>query len=363
MRLIPDGQDLRFEGDLTLETVAGLEAEIVEWMRSSPGSPLRLDPGGVARLDTAGAIFLHRLPELAQEQKRDLVLLPLPPGLQRFFEYVRVPSEPHAPLTSTRPPLIDRLGDRAERDVRRTLTFLMVMSDLTWSAALALFRRTGMRRGSFTEQAIAVGSDGLPIIALILFLIGGVSTLQAAAQMRQFGANIFVADLLAIGITRELGPLMTAIVVSGRSGSSIAAEIATMKFTEEIDALHTMGLDPLRMVAVPKLWAMVLTVPLLTTCADFVGLFGGALVGIFSLDLSPTTFVTRLTDALVLKDILTGLLKSVTFGWIITVIAVHHGLGFRGGAAGVGQATTAAVVSSLFGIIVLDLAWGLIFYL
>ena len=358
MRVIPDGQDLRLEGDVTLETVADLEAGLAEWMDSVPGPDLRVDPGGIARLDTAGAIFLHRLPHLGRERDKSL-----PPGLQRFFEYVWVPPEPQAAPPSPRRGLADRLGDRAERDVRRTFTFLLVMSDLTWSAAVAVFRRTGMRRGSFVEQAIAVGSEGLPIIALILFLIGGVSTLQAAAQMRQFGANIYVADLLAIGITRELGPLMTAIVVSGRSGSAIAAEISTMKFTEEIDALHTMGLDPLRMVAVPKLWAMLLTVPLLTTCADFVGLFGGALVGIFSLDLSPTTFVTRLSDALVLKDILTGLLKSVSFGWIITIIAVHHGLGFRGGAAGVGQATTAAVVSSLFGIIVLDLAWGLIFYL
>ena len=363
MRLIPNGHDLRFEGDLTLQTVASLEAAIAEWMRACPGAALRVDPGGIARLDTAGAILLHRLPHLAQEQGKDLELLPLPPGLQRFLEYVRIPPRGDETSSAPRVRLVDRLGNRAERDVRSTFTFLLLMSDLTWSAAVALFRRTGMRRDSFIEQAILVGSQGLPIIALILFLIGGVSTLQAAAQMRQFGANIYVADLLAIGITRELGPLMTAIVVSGRSGSAIAAEIATMKFTEEIDALHTMGLDPLRMVAVPKLWAMILTLPLLTTCADFVGLIGGGLVGVFSLDLSPTTFVTRLSDALILKDILTGLIKSLSFGWIITIIAVYHGLGFKGGAAGVGQATTAAVVSALFGIIVLDLAWGLIFYL
>ena len=218
-------------------------------------------------------------------------------------------------------------------------------------------------RGTFLDQAVAVGSQGLPIVALILFLVGGVSTLQAAAQLRQFGANLFVADLLAIGISRELGPLMTAIIVAGRSGSAIAAEIATMKFTEEIDALRTMALDPLRMVAVPKMWAMLATVPLLTVMAVFSGLLGGTLIGVLSLDIAPTTFVTRIADALQLKDILTGLAKSVSFAWIITVIGVHRGLKSSGGTTGVGVSTTSSVVNSIFGIIVLNLSWGLIFYM
>ena len=124
-----------------------------------------------------------------------------------------------------------------------------------------------------------------------------------------------------------------------------------------------MALDPLRMVAVPKLWAMLLTVPLLTTMADLVGLTGGVITGIFSLDLAPQIMVSRIAETLRLKDVLTGLVKSVSFAWVITIIAVHRGLSFRGGAAGVGHATTSSVVASLFGIIVLDLAWGLIFYL
>jgi phospholipid/cholesterol/gamma-HCH transport system permease protein len=355
-------EGLKLEGDLTLETVGTLESEVAEHLRAHVGPALPVDVTGVTRLDTAGALFLRRLPGLAAELEREVSVGEVPAPLRSFYAYVRLPAaSPPAPPTRVR--LWDRLGNRAEADVLRAYEFLLVMSDLTWASISALVRRRGIRRGSFLDQAVAVGADGLPIIALIIFLIGGVSTLQASAQLRQFGANILVADLLVIGITRELGPLMTAIVVAGRSGSAIAAEVATMKFTEELDALRTMALDPLRLVAVPKMWAMLLTVPLLTIMADFVGILGGTVTGVFSLDLSPTTFMNRAADALILKDIVTGLVKSVSFAWIITIIAVHRGLGFRGGAAGVGLATTSSVVASLFGIIVLDLIWGLVFYL
>jgi len=357
------GSSLVLEGELTLATVGALESHLRYLLRQQTPTELRLDLTGVTRLDTAGAVFLRRTEQLGAGGGATLMCGPLPEPLRGFFEYVDLPPEAAAPGRPVAGRLLDRLGERAHRDVRGALGFLYLASDLTWSAAAGLFRQTGIRRGSFLEQAYLIGAQGLPIIALILFLIGGVSTLQASGQLRQFGANIFVADLLAIGITSELGPLMTAIVVAGRSGSSIAAEVATMKFTEEIDALETMALDPLRMVAVPKMWAMLLTVPLLTTMADLVGLGGGLLTGVLSLELAPQTMMARIAETLRLKDVLTGLIKSVSFAWIITIIAVDRGLAFRGGAAGVGHATTSSVVASLFGIIVLDLVWGLVFYL
>ena len=358
-----DSKGLRFAGDLTLETVPLLEAETRPLIRNHPSSTLEGDVSALSRLDTAGAVFLRRLPSMAREEGKELSLGPLPTQLQSFFEYVDRPAEPPSPTAGESAGALERLGDAALHAGQRFSVLLLLMSDLTWSSIEALFRPKGMRKGSFVDQAIIVGSQGLPVVAVILFLIGGVSTLQAAAQLRQFGANIFVADLLAIGICRELGPLMTAIVVAGRSGSAIAAEIATMKFTEEIDALHTMALDPLRLVAVPKMWAMVLTVPLLTIMADLTGLIGGTLTGLFSLDIAAGTFIDRVAGALNLKDVITGLVKSVSFAWIITILAVYRGLDFRGGAVGVGLATTSSVVSSIFAIIVLDLVWGLIFYL
>ena len=240
---------------------------------------------------------------------------------------------------------------------------MFLTSDLGCAAFTSLFDRSGIRRGSFTEQAIATGSQGLPIVGLVLLLIGAASALQASVQLQKFGSNIFVANLLAIGICSELGPLMTAIVVSGRSGSAIASEISAMKFSEELDGLRTLGLNPLRHVAVPKLWAMLLCLPLLTIAADFIGLLGGTLVSVLVFDLSPTTFIERLLDVLKLKHILTGIVKSLSFAWVITLIGVHRGLRFRGGADELGRTTTASVVHSLLGIIILDSFWGVILYL
>lgn len=350
---------LRLTGPCTLDTAPQSTTAMRELLSGSSQSHIIADASGITQLDTVGSVWLRRLPQLAAESGRELSVVDLPDNLGSLAE--PTPAEAQAPDKDFG--FLDRLGERAFRDVTAAMQFLYVASDLTWAALLALRDGRGIRRGSFVEQATRIGADGVAIVAVILFLIGGVSTLQAAAQLRQFGANVLVADLLAIGITRELGPLMTAIMVAGRSGSAFSAEISTMKFTEEIDALRTMAIDPLRLVAVPKLWAMLLTVPLLTVMANFIGLAGGTLTGVLSLDISPATFINRVQNALLLKDVLTGLIKSVSFAWIITVVAVDRGLRFRGGAAGVGDATTASVVTSIFAIIVLDLLWGLLFYL
>lgn len=371
---------LRVSGALTVASVADADAELRRLLLTNPASGLRIDLSTVDRIDTGGAVWVRRLPVVAATLGRQIEVGHLPESLLGFYEAVAKAStevvvesesgaEPGAEaqepkqIEETAEDLLGRVGDRAFRDVSAALQFLYVMSDLTWATFTSLFQQRGMRRGSFVEQASIIGAQGLTIVTLVLFLVGGVSTLQAAAQLRQFGANVLVADLLAIGITRELGPLMTAIMIAGRSGSAFAAEIATMKFTEEIDALRTMAIDPLKLVAVPKMWAMLLSVPLLTIMADFVGLLGGTVTGVLSLDISPATFFNRVTNALLLKDIITGLIKSLSFAWVITIISVFRGLQFRGGAAGVGNATTSAVVSSIFAIIVLDLTWGLIFYL
>lgn len=357
---------LHIAGPCTVATVPAAAPAARRLLRQSAHTAITADLSGVTRLDTVGAVWLRRLPALAAESGRELRLGPLPDDLQAFVDSL------HAGEIDAAPPaddgmqprgFLDRLGDRAYRDVTVTMDFLYLASDLTWATVTSVTSRRGVRPGTFVEQATRVGADGVGIVAVILFLIGGVSTLQAAAQLRQFGANVLVADLLAIGITRELGPLMTAIMVAGRSGSAFAAEISTMKFTEELDALRTMALDPLRLVAVPKMWAMLLTVPLLTVLANFIGLAGGTLTGVLSLDISPMTFVNRVQNALLLKDVLTGLVKSVSFAWVITVVSVYRGLRFSGGAAGVGDATTSSVVTSIFAIIVLDLTWGLLFYL
>ncbi len=355
-----DGLGIALGGALSLRTIGALAPQARALIAEHPRSALRADLRQVEHLDIAGAVFLRGLSDLALSLDKELRLAELPAHLQPVFDFA-TPAPPAPP--ALRLAALERLGAWVRAQGVCAADFLYLMADLSVFSVLSLFRRDQIRRGSFGEQAYAIGAQALQIVGLILFLVGAVSALQSAAQLRQFGADIFVANLLGIGLTRELGPLMTAIMVSGRSGSAIAAEIATMKFTEELDALQTMGIDPLRFVVVPKLWAMIVCMPLLTIMANFVGILGGTFIGLVSLDIPATVFLNQVFSSLFLKDLLTGLVKSASFAWLIAIISVHHGLNFSGGAEGVGRATTSAVVSSLFGIIVLDAFWGIVFYL
>ncbi len=213
------------------------------------------------------------------------------------------------------------------------------------------------REGHWKELAPLMeraGADAIPIVLLISLLVGFVMAYQAARQLQMFGANIYVADLVGISICRELGPLMTAIIVCGRSGAGFAAEIGTMKVSEELDALRTMGLSPFSWLVVPRTIALVVVVPLLTVLADFVGILGGGLVGGISLGLSVTGYVTETRGAVHLGDVWTGLLKSVFFAVAISLISCQQGFSASGGAEAVGKRTTSSVVSSLFAIVVID---------
>lgn len=356
-----DDLGIALGGVLSLHTIGSLAPQVRTLIAEHSRSALRADLRQVEHLDTAGAVFLRGLPDLARSLDKELRLDGLPAHLQPVFDFAAPapPSAPPAPPAAA----LERLGAWIRAHGVRAADFLYLMADLSVFSVQSLFRRDQIRRGSFGEQAYSIGAQALQIVGLILFLVGAVSALQSAAQLRQFGADIFVANLLGIGLTRELGPLMTAIMVSGRSGSAIAAEIATMKFTEELDALQTMGIDPLRFVVVPKLWAMIVCMPLLTIMADLVGILGGTFIGVVSLDIPATVFLNQVFSSLFLKDLLTGLVKSASFAWLITIVSAHQGLNFSGGAEGVGRATTAAVVSSLFGIIILDAFWGIVFYL
>ncbi len=206
------------------------------------------------------------------------------------------------------------------------------------------------------------GADAVPIVLLINFLIGFVMGFQSAVQLKQFGANIYVADLVGLSITRELGPLMTAIIVCGRSGAAFAAELGTMKVSEEVDALRTMGFGPWRYLVIPRMMALVLVMPILTLLADLVGICGGLLVGILSLDLTITAYLNETRNALHMWDIFQGLIKSGVFGFAIGLIACQQGLATSGGAEGVGRRTTAAVVTSLFALILIDAGFTMLFY-
>jgi len=312
------------------------------------------------RLDNVGVGFLERLAGDAAAGGRRLRLAAVGGQAARVLGIHRAPPQGGVPGIRA-PGFFERAGAQVVTAASHTFDFLVLAADTLFLSFTALLRGRVPRR-TFVAQAVRLGSDSLPIIMLISLLVGLTTALQAAHQLLRFGANIYIADLVGVAMVAELGPLMTAIVMAGRSGSSVAAEISTMVISEEVDALKTMGINPVRYVLVPKLLALVFTMPLLTVMSMAVGILGGIVVSLVFLDLSFQAFWNEMLDALALRDLLVAMLKSVTFAVLIGLTAGHTGFRARGGATGVGRATTASVVASIFLVIVFDAVYSLVFY-
>ena len=246
------------------------------------------------------------------------------------------------------------------------LAYVGDLTRLTLGAARAVlldpFRGRKVRWSRSIHQALTVGVMAIPVVSLISFFVGLILALQAAYELRRLGALHLVAGTVALSMTRELGPLMTAVVVIGRSGSAFAAEIGTMKVNEEIDALETMALEPVHFLVAPKLVAMVLMMPCLTTWSDFMGIVGGGVFGVESAGFTWHTYLRATIDAMVQRDIFIGLVKSVMFAIVITAVGCQEGFTTGLGSEEVGRSTTAAVVKSIFLVIVMDLVFTSIFY-
>lgn len=207
-----------------------------------------------------------------------------------------------------------------------------------------------------------IGVSSLPVVFLTSLFTGVVLAFQSAYQMQKIAAEMYVASLVALSITRELGPVLTALVVAGRVGAAITAEVGTMKVTEQIDALNTLATNPVRYLVVPRFLAIVIMLPLLTIYADFIGMLGGYMVGVGKLGISSSLYLRMTFDPLMLKDIFTGLLKAATFAVIICIVACFEGFNTRGGAQGVGKSTTLSVVTSFILIIAVDCLFTIMFY-
>src|SRR6516162_2668981 len=250
--------------------------------------------------------------------------------------------------------------------VTDSLAYLGGLASLAGRAAyftfVGPFRGKPLRLPRAVSQAMQVGVRALPILSLITFFIGLILALQAAYELRRFGAISFVASAVAISMTRELGPLITAVIVIGRSGSAFAAELGTMKVSEEIDALETMAINPVGFLVAPKFVAMILMLPCLTIWANFMGILGGSLFGVAQADFTFWRYLVASVDALFLQDVITGLVKSVMFGGSITAVGCLEGLKTSGGAEQVGRSTTRAVVMSIFLVILVDLIFTTLFF-
>ena len=222
--------------------------------------------------------------------------------------------------------------------------------------------RSNIRWESVAEQGVRIGWEAILIVFVINLFVGMISALQSASLLRQFGQLLLTANAVALSMTRELGPLLTAIIVAGRSGSAFTAEIGSMKMAEEVDALTTMGLNPVRFLLVPRVLAMMVAVPILTLIADFTGIFGGWLVAVSIVDLGSWQYIRHTMDAIDMGDVMRGLTKSFVFAFLIAMTGCYLGIKVEGGAEGVGRSTTNAVVVSIFLVIFANLIFTAFFY-
>jgi len=258
--------------------------------------------------------------------------------------------------------LVGRLGRWTLEQLGAALKVSALMVDTVFWLAIGPLKGKGFRWRSSVEHFVEFGVRSLPIVGMICFLIGVIIALQASYTLDQWGANRYIADLVAVSALRELAPLMTAILIAGRCGSAITAEIGTMKVNEEIDALEVMGVNSTKYLVAPKFLAMLTAVPAVTAMAMLIMIIGGWASAVFVVGVGSNIYVDQTVNAIVEKDLLTGMVKSVFFGIAICWVGVYRGFQVEGGAEGVGRQTTASVVTAIFLIIIIDLIFTVLFY-
>ncbi|MCF7814832.1 MAG: ABC transporter permease, partial [Candidatus Cloacimonetes bacterium] len=278
---------------------------------------LKIDLSEVTNIDSAGVAFLDSIIERFPKEKP--VLINYDGNLKKSIDTFSSINIPETAIQK-KMNLFENIGDLIFGFLETSKQALYLIADVFYWSFVGIFNKKGQRKGSVIQQGVLIGVNALGILGLLSFILGLILALQSATQLRQFGANIFVADLMAISMVTEMGPMLTAIILAGRSGSAIASEIATMVVTEEVDALKMMAINPIRYVVVPKFHAISICIPLLVTASTLIGIFGGLLIAITYLDLSAVVFFNRVFEVLTLKDVLVGLGKSYFFAWVIVII-------------------------------------------
>ena len=322
---------------------------------------LVLDLSQVNFLNEFGCMTLSELKETMQTHNGRIEVIHAQPHVKDQFERFLAEQDTQCAIIQKKPSSIFvSLGDATIREFYNIRYMVSFLGSVTISLLRVAFHPRLLRIDDTLIVMKKAGVDALPIVALISFLLGLIMAFMSSIQLQQFGAGIYVASLVALAMISELGPIMTAIIVAGRSGSSFAAEIGTMRISEEIDALYTMGFNPTIFLVVPRVIASVIVVPLLTIFSIFFAISGGLVVGLFLLELSPNMYIEQTVEAITLYEIIWGMAKSVVFALLITWTGCLRGFQVRGGAASVGNAATSAVVSSIFLIILFDSIFAVI---
>jgi len=360
----PTPQGLALSGSWTARGIGAIEPQLDAW--SAPAkTAMVVDGARIEALDTAGAWVLQKLLRRLRDEGTAVQVRDLRPDFAKLLEAVAPQvadqTETVAPAASAPASSLEGLGRRAADAYEQAVALLAFVGESAVALAGCVAHPARVRWRPILYNIRSAGFDALPIVGLLSFLLGIVVAYQGADQLRQYGANIFVVDLVGLSMLREFAPLITAIIIAGRSGSAYAAQIGTMAVTEEIDAMRTIGIPPLDLLVLPKVIALVIALPLLTVFADVLGVFGGMIMARAQLGVGFGDFLDRFVKAISITAYLIGICKAPVFAAIIAVVGCFQGFRTKGGADSVGRQTTRSVVQAIFLVIVADALFSIAF--
>ena len=352
--------ELCCSGAWVLHALAALERRVAALPRPAERE-LRIDASAVSAMDTSGAWLLHRTMRGFEARGAAVRLEGLRPEFATLLKLIATRMREQGAAEAGPPGRLERIGRKAWEELRGAWGLLAFVGEGAVALMRALANPHRIRWRPILYNIQTAGFEALPITGLLSFLMGIVIAYQGAEQLERFGANIYVVDLVGLSMARELSPLITAIIVAGRSGSAYAAQIGTMKVTEEVDALRTIGVGPLDLLVMPKVLALMIALPLLTVYTDVMGIFGGMVMARPQLGISFGTFIDRLEDAVSLSSYLIGVGKAPVFAAIIALVGCYQGFQVTGSAESVGRQTTVSVVQSIFLVILVDALFSIVF--
>ena len=347
---------VHLKGSIDFENSASILAQLHLLVKNKSPASLVIDLENITYFDDFGTLVLIELKNAMTERDGRFQIVDHKGRAKDILNLVNFDTFEECALTERKRSenIIVRLGDETLTQADNFRFLVSFLGSVCLAFIRVCFHPKSLRVNDTIACMEKTGVNALPIVGMISFLLGLVIAFMSSLQLRQFGANIYVASLVALAMVSELGPIMTAIVVAGRSGSAFAAEIGTMKISEEIDALVTMGIDPTLFIVIPRIIASIIVIPLLTLFSDLFAIAGGMVVGVFMLDLTVNSYINQTLETLTLFEVSWGLMKSVVFAFLIVWIGCLRGFRTRGGADAVGNAATSAVVSSVFLIILFD---------